>query len=63
MFLRDNRGLLFQVARQLDLSRVYVGEVYWEKKQSAGRRVEAALAKRGAPGFADISSEAAALAS
>lgn len=62
MFLRDNRGLFSTIARQLDLSRVYVGEIYWEKKQSAGRRVEVALAKRGAPGFEDFS-EAAALAS
>ncbi len=62
MFLRDNRGVLFQIARQLKFSRVYVGEIYWEKKQSAGRRVEVQLAKRGAPGFEDFS-EAAALAS
>jgi hypothetical protein len=50
-WLEANYGALNRLAKKLNLSRVFVGEIYWEKKQSKDNRVESELEKLGAPGF------------
>lgn len=50
-WLRANFGVLSRLASRLNLSKQYVGEVFWGKKSSAEGRVEKELGKVGAPGF------------
>lgn len=50
-WLTSNFGVLSRLARHLNLSKQYVGEVFWGEKQSADRKVETELGKLGAPGF------------
>jgi hypothetical protein len=45
-WLRENRGLLSEVADKLHVSRQFVAQVYWGIRSS--RRVENALRRRGA---------------
>lgn len=53
-WLRDNRGILTKVATDLGYSVGFVRLVYHGGTQSQKRDVEDALAKAGAPGFAEV---------
>ena len=50
-WLDANFGALTRLASRLNLSKQYVGEVFWGKKSSAEGRIETELGKLGAPGF------------
>lgn len=50
-WMADNKGALARIARELNLTAVFVGDVYWGRRNSRGNQVESRLAKLGAPGF------------
>jgi hypothetical protein len=52
-WLLRNRGVLTRVSRELAVSVAFASDVFWGRRRSTTRQVEARLADLGAPGFKD----------
>lgn len=51
LWLRDNRGVLTRIAKELGVSQAFVRIVYHGGSQSRDGSIENELARLGAPGF------------
>lgn len=50
-WLLRNRGLFTRMSRELGVSVSFIADVFWGRRRSTTRQVEARLADLGAPGF------------
>ena len=56
VWMARNKGILARIADELNLSRPFVGEVFWGTRSSRSGDVERKLAEAKAPGFKSESS-------